>query len=355
MACCRCCRCCRCCSCAAAGAVIALLAAVLTGMCYNASLAAQRLIEPMPTAEELPAGARYFRDRPSDGGRLEWHEYGSTEPGAQVWLLVHGSVSTGGVFHIFPGFDRRMRELGVRVIAPTMPGWGASDAYTPVFKMTGGLWLARWTQDTLALLDSLGVDKFAVSGMSLGAPPALALAAAAQSKRRLVAVAALIANMWNHPGFDIVEAISYTAMERLAIRALQSQYLGSAAAWLMRKMILGTTDFSTSPMVPDDVTWDRGLWGSDMQRAFRYQLAGQVQSNRLAFIHTPAPLVDWAVFDDSVPVYVFYGDRDDVCPPVMAAHTATMLPWAKRMEFRGTHFHLDIFSVAQALFAGASG
>ena len=342
-----------CCSCATAWAIVALLVAVVAGLCYNASLAVEHLLEPMPTAEELPAGAHYFHGRPSDGGNLEWHEYGSAEPGAHVWLLVHGSVSTGGVFHIFPDFDRRMREMNVRVIAPTMPGWGASDAYTPLFEMTGGPWLDRWTQDTLALLDSLDVDKFAVSGMSLGGPPSLALAAAAQRRHRLVAVAALIANMWNHPGFDPVEAISYTAMESLAIQALQSRYLGSVAAQLMRRMILGTDDFSANPMVPDDVTWDRGLWGSDMQRAFRYQLAGQVQSNRLAFIRTPAPLVDWTVFDASVPVYVFYGDEDTVCPPVMAAHTAAMLPWAKRMEFHGTHFHLDVFRVAQALFAAA--
>ncbi|CAJ1379920.1 unnamed protein product [Effrenium voratum] len=344
-------RCC-CCSCATAWAIVALLVALLVGLCFSAASVAEGFLEPMPPAEELPAGARYFH-RPSDDGRLEWHEYGSTRPEARVWVLVHGAVSTGGVFHIFPGFDRRMREMEVRVIAPTMPGWGASDPYTPVFEMTGGTWLERWSTDALALLNSLGVDQFTVSGMSLGGPPGLALAAAAQRQHRLVAVAALIANMWNHRGFDIVESISYTLLERLAIEALQGRHLGSVAAVLMRKMILGTANFSASPMVPEDVTWDRGFWGADLQRSVRYQLAGQVQSNRLAFIHTPGPLLDWAAFNASVPVYVFYGDKDDVCPPVMAAHAATMLPWATRVEFHGTHFHLDVFRVAQELFGGA--
>mmetsp|Transcript_246 Transcript_246/g.741 ORF Transcript_246/g.741 Transcript_246/m.741 type:complete len:229 (+) Transcript_246:164-850(+) len=226
--------------------------------------------------------------------------------------------------------------------------------HTPkrLFDMRGGPWLEMWTKDVLALLDALDVGNFTVAGMSLGAPPALALAAAAHRRHRLVAVAALVANMWNHPGFDILESIPYSAPERLAIRALQNRYLGSVAAQILRKVILGTADFSASPMVPGDVTWDRALWGSDMQRAVRYQLAGKVQSNRLAFIRSPAPLADWGAFDDeSVPVYVFCGDEDDVCPPVMAAYTATMLPWARRVEFRGTHFHLDVFGVAQALFA----
>ena len=174
---------------------------------------------------------------------------------------------------------------------------------------------------------------------------------AAQKQGRLVAVAPLISLMWSHPGFDLATVGGYGTGSRLAMRALQNRYLGSLAAELMRRLVLGTdaAGFEASPMLPPDVTWDKRLWGSDMQHAVRHQLAGQVQSNRLPTIES-APLIDWSVFNEAVPVYVFYGQRDDTVPPAVATYAATQLPWAQLRPFNGTHFHLDIFEVAATLF-----
>ena len=93
----------------------------------------------------------------------------------------------------------------------------------------------------------------------------------------------------------------YGVGSRLAMRALQNPYLGSLAAEIIRGLVLGTdaAGFEASPMVPPDVTWNKRLWGADMQHAVRYQLAGQVQSHRLPAIES-APLIDWAVFDEAV-------------------------------------------------------
>ena len=171
---------CGCCG-QAAWAVAVLLAAVLAHACYNAAARVEADVsyEPFPSPEALAeqTSGRYFRARPSDGGSLEYYEYGSQAAGARAWLLVHGAASTGGMLNIFPDFDARMQALNVRVVAPTMPGWGASDAYGPVFETTGAQWLARWAQDSMALMDHLGVGRFAVSGLSLGGAPGLATAA----------------------------------------------------------------------------------------------------------------------------------------------------------------------------------
>jgi pimeloyl-ACP methyl ester carboxylesterase len=210
----------------------------------------QQPCQPFPTPEALAESDISLFQRPSDGGNLEWFEYGAKdEPSAIVWLFVHGAMSTGGVLEIFPDFDQRMRDLNVRVIAPTMPGWGASDGYKPLFEITNHVWLDHWRQDALALVDSLNIDKFWVSGMSLGGPPALALAETSQSKHRLLGVAPLISSMWNHAGFDNIAELS--TFEHLALSALVNPYLGSAAAKMMRSAILasGKEDFLASPMV----------------------------------------------------------------------------------------------------------
>ena len=46
--------------------------------------------------------------------------------------------------------------------------------------------------------------------------------------------------MWSHPGFDIATVGGYSFGKRLAMRALQTRYLGSLAAELMRWVVLGT-------------------------------------------------------------------------------------------------------------------
>jgi len=334
-------------------AIAVLLVALLCGACFNVALRIQANYEPFPSAEQLAAqsSGKYFQQRPSDGGSLEYYEYGSRDATARVWFHIHGGLSTGQMLKIFPDFDARMKELNVRVVAPTMPGWGASDAYTPLFDTDGAQWLERWAQDSLALMDHLKIKEFVVSGLSLGAVPGLATAAAAQRQKRLVAVAPLIALMWNHPGFDLTAVGAYSTGSRLAMHALKNCYLGSLAAELLRWMVLGTdaAGFEASPMVPKDVTWDRQLWGSDLQHSIRYQLAGQLQSNRLPNIES-TPLIDWSAFDSSVPVYVFYGEQDDVVPPAVATYAAKQLPWAELRPYNGNHFYLDIFEVAAALF-----
>ena len=145
-------------------AIAVIGVAALCQGAYDASQRVQHAYEPLPTDGELPAGA-FFRARPSDGGALEYHEHGSDRPDARVWFFVHGSSSTGDVLRIFPGLADELKQRNVRVIAPTMPGWGASDPYGPALDISSAEWLERWAKDTLALLDHLEVEKATVSGL----------------------------------------------------------------------------------------------------------------------------------------------------------------------------------------------
>lgn len=97
-----------------------------------------------------------------DGRRIAFVEFGAR--GGHPVLYCHG----------FPSSRREAAllhpaalKLGLRVIAPDRPGYGASD-HLP------GRRLADWPADVEHLADHLGLDRFAVLGLSGGGPYALA-------------------------------------------------------------------------------------------------------------------------------------------------------------------------------------
>jgi pimeloyl-ACP methyl ester carboxylesterase len=99
-----------------------------------------------------------------DGRRAHLWQ-GGTTTGPAV-LFFHGCPDTRLAAR--PGHDAAVR-LGVRLVAVSRPGYGLSDAAA-----SGHLSVA---DDTVAVADLLGIDRFAVLGMSVGGPYALACAA----------------------------------------------------------------------------------------------------------------------------------------------------------------------------------
>ena len=73
-------------------------------------------------------------------------------------------------FHGTPGArlmarfaDPIARRHGIRIVAPERPGYGLSDVQP-------GRSIAQWPDDVAALADSLGLERFALAGVSGGAP-----------------------------------------------------------------------------------------------------------------------------------------------------------------------------------------
>ncbi len=103
--------------------------------------------------------------RLADGRRLGWAEYGAAE-GRPV-LYFHGWPAS----RLEPRLlDAGCSGMGIRLIAPDRPGMGLSD-----FKR--GRRIADWPGDALELTQRLGLEKFAVLGVSGGGPYAVACAA----------------------------------------------------------------------------------------------------------------------------------------------------------------------------------
>lgn len=103
-----------------------------------------------------------------DGRRMGYAVFG--DPAGRACLFVPGySASRWLAGWTFP--SALLHRHGVRLIAVDRPGYGLSTAHP-------GAGFPAWARDASALADRLGLDRLAVAGVSMGAGPALALAAA---------------------------------------------------------------------------------------------------------------------------------------------------------------------------------
>jgi pimeloyl-ACP methyl ester carboxylesterase len=97
-----------------------------------------------------------------DGRRVTYADHG--DPAGPVVLECVGTPQSRLPF---PGQAELAAELGFRMLVPDRPGFGGSDPQP-------GRTLEDWPADAAALLDALGVDRFAVLGGSGGGPYAVA-------------------------------------------------------------------------------------------------------------------------------------------------------------------------------------
>jgi pimeloyl-ACP methyl ester carboxylesterase len=97
-----------------------------------------------------------------DGRRVTYADGG--DPAGPVVLECVGTPQSRLPF---PGQVELAEQLGYRMLVPDRPGVGGSDPQP-------GRTLADWPADAAALMDGLGVDRFAVLGGSGGGPYAVA-------------------------------------------------------------------------------------------------------------------------------------------------------------------------------------
>ncbi|MEW1846797.1 alpha/beta hydrolase [Nonomuraea angiospora] len=102
-----------------------------------------------------------------DGRRMGYAVFG--DPAGRPCLLVHGYSSSSWVAG-WALSDAVLRRHGVRVISVDRPGYGSSTA-------NPGMGFGAWAEDASVLAGHLGLDRVATIGVSMGAGPALALAA----------------------------------------------------------------------------------------------------------------------------------------------------------------------------------
>jgi pimeloyl-ACP methyl ester carboxylesterase len=120
-----------------------------------------------------------------DGRVVGFAEHG--EPGGRPVLWCHGGPGS----RLEPAaFVPAAADAVLRVVGVDRPGYGLSTARP-------GRSIADWVADGLAVVDGVGIDEFAVVGVSTGGAYALALAAAAPGRvTGVVACCALTDMSW---------------------------------------------------------------------------------------------------------------------------------------------------------------
>ena len=247
-----------------------------------------------------------------DGRRLGWAQWGPEE-GTPV-LYFSGAAMGRGL-----GFGADVLDLlNVRLISVDRPGLGASS---PAPTRT----LNDWVADIRHLTSALALRDFAIVGFSMGAPFALACAAAGLPKA--VAVVSGQDDL-RHPDLagllhpDVAGMLRAIAQDPAGFEA---SFAGMANADLLWKLITGTSS------AIDLALYTTPVFQAACQRALREGFSqgpqGYAHDLILAMGHWP-----FDVARIQVPVELWYGGQDasTVHSPDHGAVLARRIPTARR-------------------------
>ncbi|MDE3095708.1 MAG: alpha/beta hydrolase [Chloroflexota bacterium] len=250
----------------------------------------------------------------ADGRRLAYAEYG--DPAGTPVFFFHGYP--GSRLEASLG-DDAARGQHVRVIAPDRPGFGLSDPQR-------GRRILDWPRDVVQLADGLGVERFAVVGISGGGPYAAACAYAIPER---LTGAAIISGVGP---FDINGATEGMSRENrvlfwLARRAPQLTYI---PLFLMAQVVRRWPQRALRQMMKSMPEPDRRVLSdpatgaafiADAREAFRQGIGAAVQEGAIY-----ARPWGFRLEDVRMPVHLWQGGADTNVPPVMGRYQAQAIP-----------------------------
>jgi pimeloyl-ACP methyl ester carboxylesterase len=235
-----------------------------------------------------------------------------------------------------PGGDADDRLSGVRIISFDRPGYGGSPARP-------GRDVAAAAGDVAAIANALGLDSFAVYGVSGGGPHALACAALLGERVTRVAVSGCIGPA-DDPGLDW-----FRGMHRLSVPEFRAAMDGRPALEpLVQPYVEALLD---DPHAASDA-WLDGLPESDRRILLdvaRRELdaVAELEANRQAgegWIDDDLALVrPWGFELEAiaVPVRLWQGDVDVLVPSAHSRRLAARIPTAELVLVPGAGHWLD--------------
>jgi pimeloyl-ACP methyl ester carboxylesterase len=238
-------------------------------------------------------------------------------------------------------------KRGIRVIAPDRPGFGLST-YKP--RRT----ILDWPDDVVELADALGIERFAVMGVSGGGPYAAACAYKIAQRLTGAAIVSGVGPL-HRPG--ATEGMLRT--NRIMFGA-QRRFppLGRAIIWLagvvlkrqgtkgMDRMARTLPEADQRIMARPDV---RELFAEDTREAFRSGARGPAQENSLYTRPWGFQLEDIAM-----PVHLWQGENDRNVPVAHGRYQASALPNCTPHFYPGEG-HLLVFERIDEIFATIAG
>lgn len=260
----------------------------------------------------------------SDGGTLHGYDTGPQSDGPVV-LWHHGTPNIGAPPEpLFPTSDR----LEIRWIGYDRPAYGGSDRRI-------GRDVASAAGDAAALVDALGIDRFAVMGHSGGGPHALACAAALPERVLAVVSVAGLAP-YGGEGLDWFAGMAPSGENALRAalggRVHKEHYEASAPG--------GDPGFVAADLEALDGDWS---WFGGIVRAGLAGGIGGLVDDDLAYV---AP---WGfdISDVMAPTLLLHGTQDRMVPSSHAEWLASHLPAAERWLMPGDG-HISVLHHAPA-------
>jgi pimeloyl-ACP methyl ester carboxylesterase len=269
----------------------------------------------------------------ADGRTLTVAEWGDPD-GFPVFLL-HG---TPGSRLAGQADESTYAKVGVRVITYDRPGYGGSDRFR-------GRRVVDSVADVSAIADSLGIDRFAVSGGSWGGPHSLAVAARLPERVRRAACIAGVAP-FDMPGFDWFAGMDAVNIEEMGWALEGEDVLAREIERVAAGMLARVADNPAKLVSESEVEFseaDRAV----MARPERHEMIRQMINE--AFRHGVWGYVDdtlclikpWGfdVTEISVPTRVLYGLTDVLVPRQHGEWLAHNVPNAEAVvDEQGGHF-----------------
>jgi pimeloyl-ACP methyl ester carboxylesterase len=251
-----------------------------------------------------------------DGRTLAWGEQG--DPAGRPVLALHG---TPGSRHHMLLHPEAAAAAGARLIAPDRPGYGASTFHA---RRT----FRDFADDMSELADHLGLDRFAVAGLSGGGPHALACAAFLAP--RVTAVSLLsgigpVSEKGSEAGMMRANRV-LTRLSRTVPAATRLPF--GLMATVGRRFPDATLARAAKAFAPADAGV---LARPELIEAFRRDLTtasrttGRAASQDFALAARP-----WGfrLEDLAVPTFLWQGDDDRNVPPAHAEAMAAAIPGA---------------------------
>jgi len=262
------------------------------------------------------------------GGRgLGYAKYGY--PNGKPVLFFHGIP--GSRLHRNPDLAA-LKELSICVYALDRPGTGLST-----FQKSRKL--LDWSDDVRAFVDGIGIDKFAVIGISSGGPYALACAYRLPERITHISLVSALAPLHQRGLFEIINP----KMKRLFNFAKRTPLLLNGLMGIAFLFLKNKFDLAFERLVADLPESDKMLlhrpeisemFKNDVGQAFRQGGKGVVSDMKI--LSEPW---GFSLNEIKIPVQIWHGTADSIVPIELARFMAANLPQAETHFIEGAgHF-----------------
>ncbi len=254
--------------------------------------------------------------RLKDGRQLGYAEYGPVTGRPLIWF--HGTP--GARRQIAPEAREAAYERDIRIIAVERPGIGDSTSYAYEA-------IVEWAHDIEEFCDAKEIEHFGVAGLSGGGP--YALACAHEMPDRVVAVA-ILGSVAPAVGPEAAEG-GVSTLARMFSPILKHSraplnIVMRRLIWALEPLADQAVDLAASMMPAGDrrIFADpatRHMFKDDLIRGSRKQMQAIFHDARLFGR-------DWgfSLKNLRVPIYMWYGDADNIVPVEHGAHMAEQIP-----------------------------